>query len=546
MTGHGGWPLNVFLTPDQVPFYGGTYFPPQPRQGMPSGSRSSSRCPTRGCSGARRSASRASAWPRGCGRRVLRPSEQPMDAAHARQRRGRAQPAVRRPVGRLGQPRRSSRPPRCSSSCSAGARSRWRSRRCTRCAAAASTTRSAAASRATRSTGPGPCRTSRRCSTTTACSPAPTCTASRSPATSGCGAPARRRSSGCAARCARPRAASTARSTPTPRASRAGTTSGRSRSCARRSADLTRRSRSRGSTRPRRATSRARTCSRRAAPSRRRRRAAHPRAAVRGARAAGAARPGRQAARVVERAGDRGVRRRGRRARRDGLVDVARGAAAFVLDAMRAIDGRLLRTCNDGRAKLDAYLEDHAFLLEALLVLYEATFEERWFTEARALADTMLERFADPDRGGFFTTSVDHEALVARRKDLEDHPIPSGGSSAALGLLRLAALTGEHRYEEPRPSGTCGCSTRSRRATRGVRAPPPGARLPPRPGARGRAGGRRRRGSSRGSSAACAAGRARGGPGRRTARSAAAGGPRPGRRAAPRPTCASASPAGGR
>ena len=121
--------------------------------------------------------------------------------------------------------------------------------------------------------------------------------------------------------------------------------------------------------------------------------------------------------------------------------------AAFLLAAMRDGDGRLLRTFNDGRARLDAYLEDHAFLLEALLVLYEATFEERWFSEARALADTMIERFADDEHGGFFSTASDHERLLVRRKDLEDAPIPSGSSSAALGLLRLAALTGEHDYE---------------------------------------------------------------------------------------------------
>jgi uncharacterized protein YyaL (SSP411 family) len=59
----------------------------------------------------------------------------------------------------------------------------------------------------------------------------------------------------------------------------------------------------------------------------------------------------------------------------------------------------------------------------------------------------MIERFADDENGGFFETSDDHERLVARRKDLEDHPIPSGNASAALGLLRLAALTGEHEYE---------------------------------------------------------------------------------------------------
>jgi uncharacterized protein YyaL (SSP411 family) len=134
--------------------------------------------------------------------------------------------------------------------------------------------------------------------------------------------------------------------------------------------------------------------------------------------------------------------------RREGYLEAARAAAAFVLDDMRAPDGRLLRTFNAGSARLAAYLEDHAFLVEALLVLYEATFEERWFSEARALADTIVERFADPERGGFFSTADDHEALVARRKDLEDSPIPAGGSSAALGLLRLAALTGEQRYEE--------------------------------------------------------------------------------------------------
>jgi hypothetical protein len=133
---------------------------------------------------------------------------------------------------------------------------------------------------------------------------------------------------------------------------------------------------------------------------------------------------------------------------REDLLDTARSAATFVLQRMRTPEGRLLRTYKDGSARLNAYLEDHAHLLEALLVLYQATFEPRWFAEARALADTILARFADRERGGFFTTSDDHEQLVARRKDLEDSPVPSGGSSAALGLLRLAALTGERRYEE--------------------------------------------------------------------------------------------------
>ncbi len=119
-----------------------------------------------------------------------------------------------------------------------------------------------------------------------------------------------------------------------------------------------------------------------------------------------------------------------------------------MLGSLRDEDGRLLRTWKDGRAHLNAYLEDHAYLLEALLTLYEASFEPRWFTAARELADTMIERFADDEAGGFFETSSDHERLVARRKDLEDHPIPSGNASAAYGLLRLAALTGEHEYEQ--------------------------------------------------------------------------------------------------
>ena len=129
-------------------------------------------------------------------------------------------------------------------------------------------------------------------------------------------------------------------------------------------------------------------------------------------------------------------------------LDAARACAEFILRELRDTDGRLLRTWKDGQAKLNAYLEDHAFLLEALLTLYEATFEPRWFGEARALADTMIERFADEARGGFFETSSDHEQLVARRKDLEDHPIPAGNSSAAYGLLRLAALTGDYDYEK--------------------------------------------------------------------------------------------------
>ncbi|MEA2442819.1 MAG: uncharacterized protein QOJ12_111, partial [Thermoleophilales bacterium] len=128
-------------------------------------------------------------------------------------------------------------------------------------------------------------------------------------------------------------------------------------------------------------------------------------------------------------------------------TDAAAACAAFVLGELRGPDGRLLRSWKDGEAKLNGYLEDHAFLAEALISLYEATFDERWFTAARDVADFMIEHFADDENGGFFETAGYHERLVARRKDLEDNPIPAGNSSAAYGLLRLALLTGDYEYE---------------------------------------------------------------------------------------------------
>ena len=131
----------------------------------------------------------------------------------------------------------------------------------------------------------------------------------------------------------------------------------------------------------------------------------------------------------------------------EGYLDAAVGCAEFVLRDLRDERGRLLRSYNGGEAKIGAYLEDYAFLLEALIVLFEASCEERWLTEATTLADELIERFSDVEHGGFFSTAADGEALIARRKELEDSPIPAGGSSAAMGLLRLAQLTGEQRYE---------------------------------------------------------------------------------------------------
>ena len=132
---------------------------------------------------------------------------------------------------------------------------------------------------------------------------------------------------------------------------------------------------------------------------------------------------------------------------RPDYVEAARSCGVFVLDQLRDGDGRLLRTWKQGRGRIGAYLEDHAFLLAALITLYETTFEPRWYHEAVALADSIVARFSDPERGGFFTTPTDHEQLIARRKDLEDSPIPSGSSAVAFALLRLGLLSGEGKYE---------------------------------------------------------------------------------------------------
>jgi len=126
-------------------------------------------------------------------------------------------------------------------------------------------------------------------------------------------------------------------------------------------------------------------------------------------------------------------------------VDAAIAAADAILWGLRKEGGRLGRSWKDGRATGEGVLEDYANLADGLLALYEATWDERWFVAARELVDQILARFRDPS-GGFFDTADDHERLVARPKDLQDNAVPSGGSMATLVLLRLAALTGEGRY----------------------------------------------------------------------------------------------------
>ena len=126
----------------------------------------------------------------------------------------------------------------------------------------------------------------------------------------------------------------------------------------------------------------------------------------------------------------------------------AEANADFLLRTMRDADGRLLRTYRDGEVKLKGYLEDYSFLIEGLLALYEATFESRWLWEAQSLADAMLALFWDEDAASFFSTGSDHEELLLRPQDFLDNAIPSGASAAAIALLRLGTLTGVLRYAE--------------------------------------------------------------------------------------------------
>jgi len=127
--------------------------------------------------------------------------------------------------------------------------------------------------------------------------------------------------------------------------------------------------------------------------------------------------------------------------------DIATANAEFLHATMRADDGRLLRTWKAGsQAKYNAYLEDYAFLADGLLALYQTTFDTRWFLWARELADAMLEHFADTEKGGFYDTRDDHEQLIHRPKDLQDNAIPSGNAMAAHVLLKLGLLSGEATY----------------------------------------------------------------------------------------------------
>jgi uncharacterized protein YyaL (SSP411 family) len=134
---------------------------------------------------------------------------------------------------------------------------------------------------------------------------------------------------------------------------------------------------------------------------------------------------------------------------RPDYAETAARAADFILTRMRTPDGRLLRTWSSGsEPKLNAYLEDYSFLIDALVSLYEATFEVRWVEAALDLARVMVEQFWDERDGGFFYTGRDHEALITRTKDPHDNAIPSGNAMAVTGLLRLVKLTGRQDLQQ--------------------------------------------------------------------------------------------------
>jgi uncharacterized protein len=133
---------------------------------------------------------------------------------------------------------------------------------------------------------------------------------------------------------------------------------------------------------------------------------------------------------------------------RDDWMEAARVNARFLLNELQRDDGRLLRSWQDGRAHHLAYAEDYAGLVEALVTLAEVD-DVAWLEDARRVADEMLRLFHDDERGAFFTTGADAESLIVRPKEIQDNATPAENSLAANGLLRLAALTGDARYEAP-------------------------------------------------------------------------------------------------
>jgi len=130
------------------------------------------------------------------------------------------------------------------------------------------------------------------------------------------------------------------------------------------------------------------------------------------------------------------------------FADAARNAADFLLHNLQDDNGRLLHAWKDGRARFTAYLDDYACLIDGLIELYQTTFEPRYLEEAVQLAETMTTHFRDEPNGGFFYTPDDHETLITRNKDTQDTATPSGNSTAATALLKLSRLTTRGEFEQ--------------------------------------------------------------------------------------------------
>jgi uncharacterized protein YyaL (SSP411 family) len=132
--------------------------------------------------------------------------------------------------------------------------------------------------------------------------------------------------------------------------------------------------------------------------------------------------------------------------KRSDYLAVAKQNARFILNSLRR-DGLLLRTYKDDQAKLNAYLEDYAFLIDGLVTLFETSGELHWLEEARSLTNTMIMEFWDDEEGGFFYTGRSHEELIVRSKDFFDNATPAGNSVAAEALLRIGLLTDNSDYQ---------------------------------------------------------------------------------------------------
>jgi uncharacterized protein YyaL (SSP411 family) len=141
----------------------------------------------------------------------------------------------------------------------------------------------------------------------------------------------------------------------------------------------------------------------------------------------------------------RGLAMAGRALGREDLTEAAHNAVLFIKAELYK-DGQLYASYKDGQARFEAYLDDHAFLLDAIIELLQARWDTGQLTFAIALADRLLADFADAENGGFYFTSAQHEKLMHRTRSFSDDSLPSGNASATLALGRLGHLLGEPRY----------------------------------------------------------------------------------------------------